>query len=269
LATTLVTNTVETKLVGERKRRINSVESLGIVDMDEVTADDGSTNGDAKNVRYEAVLFDNDGVIVERTRDDVVRPAVRDAFRELGVDDPDPHHVEYFHRGPMEDLEPICETYGIDPETFWERRDRLVCDAQKAAIRDGGKPLYDDVGVLDDLPVPCGIVSNNQCDTIDAVVEHYGLEDRFELAHGRDMTVEGVLQKKPDPYYLERALSELGAESALYVGDSAVDVAAAGAAGIDAAFVRRPHRVDYDLPHEPTYEIDGLAELPDLVTSGR
>jgi len=245
------------------------VESSGFIDMDEPTADDGPTGEDAEYLRYEAVLFDNDGVIVERTREDVIQLAVRDAFRELGVEDPDPHHVEYFHRGPMDELESICEAYGLGPETFWERRDELVCDAQKAAIRDGGKPLYDDVSVLGDLAVPCGIVSNNQCDTIDAVVEHYGLEDSFELAHGRDMTVEGVLQKKPDPYYLERALSELGVESTLYVGDSAVDVAAADAAGIDSAFVRRPHRVDYDLPHEPTYEIDGLVELPDLVTSGR
>jgi phosphoglycolate phosphatase-like HAD superfamily hydrolase len=233
--------------------------------MDETIADDGSTADRAERPRYDAVLFDNDGVIVERTSDDVVRPAVRDAFREVGVDDPDTHHVEYFHRGPMDELEPICETYGIDPATFWERRDQLVCDAQKAAIRDGGKPLYDDVTVLDDLPVPCGIVSNNQCDTIDAVVDHYGLDDRVELAHGRDMTVEGVRQKKPEPYYLERALSELGVDSALYVGDSAVDVAAADAAGIDSAFVRRPHRADYDLPHEPTYEIDSLDEIPDLL----
>ena len=231
--------------------------------MDEATADDATVES-AESRQYDAVLFDNDGVIVERTSDEVMEPAVSGAFHELGVDEPDPHHVDYLIRGPMDELVEVCESYGVDPERLWAEREARAAAAQKESIRNGGKPLYDDVAAVADLPVPLGIVSNNQSETIDFVADFHGL-DWLDLAHGREMTLEGVSRKKPEPYYLNRAMDQLGVDSALYVGDSAVDVAAADAAGIDSAFVRRPHRADYDLPHEPTYEIDGLDEIPDLL----
>ena len=71
---------------------------------------------------------------------------------------------------------------------------------------------------------------------------------------------------KPETHYLERALDDLGTRSALYVGDSTADVLAAHEAGLDSAFVRRPHRDGYALPDEPTYEIDRLTELSGLVS---
>ncbi len=40
---------------------------------------------------------------------------------------------------------------------------------------------------------------------------------------------------------------------------------AAANAGVDSAFVRRPHREGYALDAEPTHEIAGLDELPALV----
>jgi len=39
---------------------------------------------------YDTVVFDNDdGVLVGRTRFDVLRDATRDAFEECGVEEPD------------------------------------------------------------------------------------------------------------------------------------------------------------------------------------
>ena len=55
------------------------------------------------------------------------------------------------------------------------------------------------------------------------------------------MTVESLERKKPNTHYVERALSDLDADAALYVGDSESDVVAADRAGLDSAFVRRPH----------------------------
>jgi len=45
------------------------------------------------------------------------------------------------------------------------------------------------------------------------------------------------------------------------VGDDESDVVAAHRAGIDSAFIRRPHRRDADLDVEPTYVIDDLHDL--------
>ncbi|MEF8853039.1 MAG: hypothetical protein V5A28_11590 [Haloarculaceae archaeon] len=43
---------------------------------------------------YDAVVFDNDGVLVELTPMDELRAAVRDAFADVGVEDPDEDLVE-------------------------------------------------------------------------------------------------------------------------------------------------------------------------------
>ncbi len=67
--------------------------------------------------------------------------------------------------------------------------------------------------------------------------------------------------KKPNPYCLERALTDLDAESAPYSGDSESDVVAAHRAGVDSVFVRRPHCRDVDLSVAPTYEVESLHEV--------
>jgi len=60
-------------------------------------------------------------------------------------------------------------------------------------------------------------------------------------------------------------LSDLRADTALLVGDSESDVVAARNAGIDSAYIHRPHR-DGALTVTPTYEIDSLSDLPDVVS---
>jgi len=39
---------------------------------------------------YDTVVFDNDGVLVGRTRYDVLQAATEDTFEQFGVTDPDP-----------------------------------------------------------------------------------------------------------------------------------------------------------------------------------
>lgn len=56
-------------------------------------------------------------------------------------------------------------------------------------------------------------------------------------------------------------LADLDAGSALFVGDNESDITAAKNAGIDSAFIRRPHRSDWDLDVWPTWEIGGLDDL--------
>ena len=43
---------------------------------------------------YDTVVFDNDGVLVGRTRFDVLRDAAQETFELFDVTDPDPEHVE-------------------------------------------------------------------------------------------------------------------------------------------------------------------------------
>ncbi|WP_254535647.1 HAD family hydrolase [Halomarina litorea] len=218
-------------------------------------------------MRYEAVVFDNDGVLTEITDWDVLRAAAHGAFDAFGVDPSDDDLRAILSHVTVDGLEAVCARHGLDPEEFWHRRDTNYTEAQQAEVLDGRKPLYDDVDAALALDVPKGIVSSNQHATIECILDHYDLREHFETYYGRQPTVEDVRRKKPEPYFIERALSDLGVEveDALYVGDSEGDVVAAHAAGTDSAFLWREHRADYDLSVEPTHELSGLADLPDVV----
>lgn len=211
---------------------------------------------------YDTVIFDNDGVLVGRTRFDVLQEATRETFEQLGVTDLDADHVENMTIGATpETVEEVCEEYDLHPETFWRTRDRTLSEAQQEEARAGRKTPYDDVDTLADLDVTAGIVSSNQQATVDFLLDHFDIADHFGTAYGREPTIESLDLRKPDPHYLERALADLDADSALFVGDNESDIRAAENAGIDSAFIRRPHRRDWDLNVWPTWDIDSLDAL--------
>ncbi|WP_253737240.1 HAD family hydrolase [Halohasta salina] len=214
---------------------------------------------------YDAVIFDNDGVLVSRTPYDVLQEATWAAFDAAGVDDPDPALVESLavDVSPA-DVRAVCSRYGLDPEAFWARRDRLSAERQQAEARAGRKTPYEDVAALDRLSVPAGIVSSNQQSTVDFLVEYFGLGSYFGVAVGREPTLESLVRKKPAAYYLDRAVEALGAESPLFVGDNDSDVLAAANAGIDSAFIRRPHRRDHQPSPTPTHIVDDLHDVVGL-----
>lgn len=212
---------------------------------------------------YDAFVFDNDGVLMRPTDREVLIEAIRAAFDEVGVTEPTSHEVETLLGPDVDSLRAVVSDRDLEPERLWAARERAAIEAQLEELRAGRKRPYEDVSVLERLEAPTAIVSNNQHETIGNILEHCSLAP-FDAWYGREPTIEGVERKKPEPYYLERAIDELGAENPIYVGDSRVDVAAADALGIDAAFVRRDHRREYELPTEPTYEIASLAELREL-----
>jgi len=230
-------------------------------------------------MEYDAVLFDNDGVLTTLTGRDLLRRAIREVFEAHGVSDPSPADVKTMLHVTVEDVETRCETHGIDPESFWRRRDELITERQIEALRAGEKTLHDDVAALERLDGPMGIVSNNQQRTVEQIVEQFEL-DWAEVVYGREPTLEGVRRKKPTPYYLQQALSDLGVtvegtvgaettveEEVLYVGDSRKDLVAADRAGIRAAFVRRSHRADTELPFQPAHEVSDLTGLVEQLTA--
>ena len=210
---------------------------------------------------YEAIVFDSDGILVEPTDLELLRAAIRETFEAFGVADPPPDHVEALHHVTLETVERICANHGIDPAPFWRHRDDTASRRQRDAIERGEKPPYPDLEVLRAFDRPVGVVSNTQHETIRFVLETFDLAETVATFYGREHSLDGIRWKKPNPYYIQRALEDLGTTDALYVGDSQKDIVAANRAGIDSAFVRRPHRQDLELDPEPTFEVEGLAEL--------
>ena len=217
---------------------------------------------------YDAVIFDNDGVLSTMTDQSVLARAVRAAFAALGVTDPDPADVEALCFGVTpETLSAVADRYGLAERALWLRRDLRSSLVQEREIWAGRKARYDDVRALSRIDLPMGVVSSNQHRTVRTVLEAFGLDGQFETVYGREMDPRSLQRKKPNPHYLHRAIEDLGAENPLFVGDSESDVEAAAAAGVDSAFLRREHRADTILSREPTTEIETLETLPGLVST--
>jgi HAD superfamily hydrolase (TIGR01549 family) len=216
--------------------------------------------------RYDAIVFDNDGVLTHPTDESALTAASRQAFAAFDIDPASSDVRSLVDDLSVETVRTLADQYELDPNEFWRRHETERTAVQLEAIRSDEKPLYDDVKAIVDLSVPMAIVSNNQHATVEHIVSEFGLDATFEAYYGREPTLQGLGRRKPDPSYLETALDELGVGSALYVGDSRVDIAAAHAAGVDSAFVNRPHRCDYRLEAQPTYRLDSLVELPGLLT---
>ncbi len=214
------------------------------------------------------VLFDMDGVLVRgRSSDPVVHErALDDALAEYGL------AVDEARRDALADyaygkrFADACRTVGVDPVTFYAVREtysaRRTADRLRAEVRG----LHDNVGALDRLAdrYRLGVVSNNYHRAVTAVVEHHGL-DAFSVVRGRTPGLQGYRRRKPSPHYLSRALDALGADDGVYVGDRETDLLAADRAGIDAALVRRDHNADATMASTPTYEVDSLSELCDVL----
>lgn len=220
---------------------------------------------------YDAIVFDVDGVLLRRHEGypDAYREAIEAAFDAFDVDPPDAD-LEAFYGGSGETPEgmaAICERHGIEFEAFWPERERRASALQQRFMAEGGRELYDDVATLETLADghAIGLVSNNQQATLESMVEQFGLAEHVDAVYGREPSVEGYRRCKPDVHYLECALDELGTRSALFVGDSDVDVVAAHRAGIDSAFLARGPGTGEDLPEEPSHVIGALTELEAVV----
>lgn len=219
---------------------------------------------------YDAVIFDSDGVLVSRTPYDVLHEAAWAAFDAAGISNPDPAAVESMVVDvSAADVRALCNRHGIDPTAFWSHRDRLASERQQVEAQAGRKTPYEDIAALDRLSVPLGVVSSNQQATVDFLVDYFGLDSHVSVAVGREPTLVALDQQKPDPHYLEYAVDALAADSALFVGDNDSDIKAAANAGIDSAFIRRPHRRTHRPSPTPTHIVEDLHDIVTLCRSTR
>jgi HAD superfamily hydrolase (TIGR01549 family) len=214
---------------------------------------------------YEAILFDMDGVLIQgrATLPSVYAEAADDALDELGADVPPTERAPFRQPQFDERMARCCREAGLDPGAFWTTRERFATERATDHIGSDPRAPFEDTAVLADVPGPLGVVSNNRGGTVEYVAAEL-FPGRFEVAVGRDPTLEGYRRRKPEPDYIERALDALGVDHALYIGDRPKDLTAARRAGIDGAFLRRPFNRDVTL-EDPAPELDGLADLPALL----
>ena len=215
---------------------------------------------------YDAVLFDMDGVLLQGVTSlpEVYREGAHDVIESEGLAVPEdvlPRLEKYAYD---EQMERACRRVGIDPERFWQLREQAASRRANRLLANGSRDLFPDTAVIPELPTTVGVVSNNRDATVRFVADEL-LPGDFALAMGREPTVDGFRKRKPNSYYLKRALDRLGVDDALYVGDRQSDIEAAYGAGIDGAFLRRDHNGTMTPEPEPTVELNGLADLRSLL----
>ena len=215
---------------------------------------------------YDGVLFDHDGVLVTLCGKPALHEATADAFRDAGISDPRREDLRALAiRVSDAELRAVADRHGVDPDRLWHHRETRIEDLLRAETTAGRKFVYDDVHALDRLDLPLGVVSNNQARIVEFVLDHHGLADHFETVRARDPTRDSLRRKKPDPLYLEQATADLGCQNPLYVGDSESDIRAGKRAGYDVAFLRREHNADRTLDATPTYDVESLTAVRELV----
>lgn len=212
------------------------------------------------------VLFDMDGVILVGPSTD---PVIYEQAADLTIADlelePTQTEREQLRTYEYEVVEAGCQRLGVDPATFWKRRECRATKLENEQLIEGVRGVYADVRVLSQLAdaTTLALVSNNRHETVTFVTEYFGLP--FAAVRGRDPTPDGFRRRKPEPDYLVETLSELGHEHGIYVGDRATDVMAAERAGLDGAYLRRAHNETAPLPTAATYELQSLSELNSIL----
>ena len=175
----------------------------------------------------DAVIFDLDGTLIDTRR------LYASAFRRAFADELDvpPTLEELASRRPSSERLFLIDWYGAAVGDRIHRRMLAHYEAsattQLGGFFDGVKEMLAAIAA-DGIAV--GIVTGKSRAAYDVTCRHLDLS-AFDVVVVED----DVPRAKPDPAGIERALEALGAQEAVYVGDTPMDLEAAHRAGLRAA----------------------------------
>jgi phosphoglycolate phosphatase len=117
------------------------------------------------------------------------------------------------------------------------------------------------LGRLSDAGHPMGICTNKPVGPARAILRHFGLEHHFPALIGGD----SLTVRKPDPAPLHAAIADLGARTALFIGDSEIDAETARAAGVPLALFTEGYRKAAVADLGAKLVFDDFSALPGLI----
>lgn len=217
---------------------------------------------------FEAVLFDLDGTLCQRTQD---TEALYARVFERAGEDPfgAPSELWTALSGPPDHDDPIGY-YGAGFARVAAQHDRSDADTLAlarelvAAIDDSAVELLPGASVALDAAAAAGqvgLVTNGPADSQRTKLDALGLGDRFDAV----VFAAELPRAKPHALPFERALDDLGVapDRALYVGNSVeYDVAGSQNTGLAAAWLRNEQGPG---SYDPEYTLNSLADLPEVL----
>ena len=213
--------------------------------------------------RFELVIFDCDGVLVDSER--IAIRVEADFLRELGWPLTEAEIVERFMGRTAEYMDAAIEAQlgSRLPEDWKDRFHRRYREAFAAEL----VPVEGVVEALDRIATPTCVASSGSHDKLRFTLGHTGLYERFE---GRIFSGYEVANGKPAPDLFLHAAARMGAEPArcAVVEDSRPGVQAARAAGMPAFGYAGGLTPPERLAGEGTVVFQDMRELPRLLAEG-
>lgn len=213
-------------------------------------------------MHYDTVLFDFDGVVAETPDRAGLRAAFQRTCDRFADALPDDTTASAFLDGDFEAITEYCRDLDVDPGRFCAQATVETIRTQWRAFERGCRSRYKDAAAVRQLDAPLGVVSDNHPTVVSLLLQRFGLAAQFETVRGCSLTPDGLARRKPNPANIEAAMDELGASTALYVGDRDVDVEAASRAGIDSVLLARG---EDSTTANATHRLSSLRELPAIV----
>jgi phosphoglycolate phosphatase len=197
--------------------------------------------------RYQAVLFDLDGTLVDSYA--ALSEAVNHARREHALDELP--------------SERIRDLVGEGLEKLLQSRYDEICGAESRVLDDVETTLAS----LSKLGVPMAVCTNKPTGFSRKILDFLGLSTHFRAIVGPD--VAGA--RKPDARHVLRTLEEAGCgtRGALFVGDMPIDVAAARNSGIEVAVLATgSSSLEELMTAKPDHLLERFSDLVALVGNG-
>jgi pyrophosphatase PpaX len=204
--------------------------------------------------QYDYILFDWDGCLAQTL--EVWLDAYRSALARRGIVASDSEVAHYLGDYEIGKYFNVGDVESFNIESVSAARHNL----KKVELYDGVKELLLELKKTKKL----ALVSSGSRDIIATGLAHNGIEHMFDVV----IVGEDVIEHKPHPESLEKALSALNGdkEHSIMVGDSNKDLGAAINFGIDSVLVfPDSHGLFYDITYlkslSPTYMITHFDQL--------
>lgn len=215
-------------------------------------------------LRYQAVLFDLDGTLVDSYA--ALAEAVNHARRMHELGDLPPDQIRDLVGDGLEKLlQRAFELEEVPPsvrEAFESRYDEICCGESR--VLEGVEATLIE---LTRLGVPMAVCTNKPTGFSRKILDFLGLATHFRAIVGPD--VAGA--RKPSAQHVLRTLEEADCDrrGALFVGDMPIDVEAARNSGIDiAVVVTGSSSYDQLVSAKPDHVLERFSDLVALVGHG-
>lgn len=210
---------------------------------------------------YRYLVFDLDGTLIDSYR------ALTIAINRTGSDLLERELTEDEVKGIVgEGVERLLQKAFSIADTgaelirrFEDEYERVCCEESR---------LLDDVAAtieaLSESELVMGVCTNKPTRFSEQILDHLGLARHFAAVVGPDLA--GC--RKPDPRHLLHTLERIGGdrESALFIGDMPIDIAAARAAGVRVAAIATGSASERELKaHDPDIYLQRFSDIRSVV----